>query len=412
MAYSDDCHYHILADQKGRPIAIRYQGPRRRSFWLVKFDTWFDKDFPGCLEALQIIENVTDWLGVGTRPTPSSLGRETMRYMYTTHNLQRHTCLPVACEEYIHAHGFGGISQSYFIGETIEEVTQNDKSFAYVSVWDHHPDGTPLWVNSDEIWDFPVWFGECKVTLKHELPVGLFAIRSNNRIYHPKLPGVYRTHLWKEHVEDLLERGIDVRVIKGWAWPTFTDDNTEWKEWVYNKRIRSPSKDVERMVKKVVVSAIGSFNRSRDVFTMVGPSRYDAETDYPVLYQSTPLNLWVHPERDSRSALMSHWTTYSIDRTNAHVLHLAYPFSVQNSLVLLETDAFFTKTLSRGNATYSRGNTGDNRVLSEFAKKGSVVPQLGQWLWKTHHNFKLWRPRMWTSDEEPARYGSLLRRIV
>lgn len=397
--WSNDPHYHILSDRKGKIIAIRHEGPKRRSAWLIEFSRWFDKDFPGPFEALKIISDTTDYLGVGTKPTPGSLGKETMRYIYELYNIRRRHCLPIACESYLSEHGFGGVMQSNFVGDTIPEVIQLDGASKYVSEWYRHPDGTPVWCTGSWIHDYATFFARVSVTIPFDLPMGLFPVRAKDwSVIYPTRKGRYTTFLWRERVDELNELGIQCKTKQGWAWPCITEDNVEWKKWMFDKRINAPTPEIERMTKKVAVSAIGSFLRGRDNFCIVGPERYSPEYDVPVLDGDIPLDLWVHRDYDFRSAIMPHWTLSSIDRANSDLIDISYPFSIKDQMVLLDVDSVFVNGVST--------------ITDSYSSKGSVIPYAGQWLWKRHHNFRVLRHRMWVSDEEPSRYGSLLDRIA
>lgn len=393
--WADTPGCRVLSASNGQVIHARLYH-KRKTAWMVHSDSW--GGYPD-VEFMKVMRATYEHMGVGVAPTPSSLGRATMRYIYDVQLLDRHTALPISCENYIDLHGFGGIAVTPKDHIRIDEVTQLDMSSAYLSTYDLHPDGTPEWFHGSpgHYW---TWFAKVSITIAHDIPLGVFPVRGKDkRVKYPTRKGMYITYVWKETAESAMWQGCAVEVHEGWGWPGYTTDNQHWAEWAYMKRYTSPSEDVESKVKRIVVSSIGSNGRDRSGFVVVGPSRYNPETDFPVPSPYGPLDLWVHPDRDNRSALMPHWNDYTVERTNRIVRDFAYPFAEEGSLVLIDYDSVFT--------TSPRGRNHIQKYSLE-----SIMCKPGTWLWQAHHNFRVLRHRMWISDEEPSRYGSLLHLVT
>ena len=388
--------HKVISNDTGKPLLARLMFGNRSS-WIVSTLSWQDPkenegvDYRFC----GLIQDVFDHLEVGPAPTPSSLGRQTMRYVYRRENLGYHTCLSLNCEDYLHKHDFGGIAISMYQHKSWDVMYQADLSSAWVAWYDLHPTQGACWFTGEPP-ECATWFGECIVKIHDELALGIFPVRrENGRVVYPTKRGVYKTHLWSETAKASERVGCDIRVIAGYSWPSFTDDNRRWAEWVYNKRYTSKSQEIERKVKKVAVSSIGSHGRGRNNHLLVGPENYDPERDYPAIDGSHGIDLWVHPDRDNRGASMVHWNHYTINRCNLAVREFAYPYAVNNTLILVDYDSIFTI---------------DETLPERVIKKKSAEAlncKPGTWLWELHHNFHIYKHRIWSSDETPGRYGKL-----
>jgi len=386
----------VIATDVGKVIAARLGS--RTTTWVVGIDSW-DGDNPGPPFIKELDEDF-DYIGVGSYPTPSSLGRGTMRHVYRTQRLGIHTALPVSCEQYLLSNGFGGIVVTPKSGIAVPEAYQQDLSSAWVSVYDKHPDKTPECFGAGaDLGKYVTWFGEVTIEVPNTLALGIFPVRKSDKgVKYPTRKGVYKTHVWSETAASAERQGCKVTVKEGWGWESWTEDNQSWAEWIFTKRQEANSERQEKRVKKVAVSAIGSQGRGRDCYVVVGPELYNPETDYPVCDGSAPLNLWVHPERDNRSPTMVHWNHFTINAANSVVRDFAYPYAERGELLLIDYDAAFV--------------TGSEPGTMRKGSVESLVCKPGTWLWKLHHNFRILRNRMWISDEEPARYGSLLKEVL
>jgi len=386
----------IIATDVGKVIAARLGN--RSTTWVVGYDSW-DGHNPGPDFIKELDEDFT-YIGVGSYPTASSLGRGTMRHVYREERLPPHTSLPVACEEYLLHNGFGGISVTPKSGIIVPEVYQQDMSSAWVSTYNRHPDNTPEWFTAGaDLSQYVTWFAEVEIEVTETLALGVFPTRlKSGRVKYPTRKGRYKTHVWKETADSAKRQGCKVSVDKGWGWVSWTEDNQAWAEWIFNKRQGANSDRQEKRVKKTAVAAIGSQGRGRDCYVVVGPELYNPETDYPVTHGQAPIDLWVHPERDNRSPTMVHWNHYTVNMSNSVVRDFAYPYAERNELLLIDYDAAFIVGSEPG--TMRKGSV------------ESILCKPGTWLWKLHHNFRILRNRMWISDEEPARYGSLLKGVM
>lgn len=385
----------VLCNKKGVPLMIRVK-TGNSSRWIISLSSWNLKPE---IESIEILIDSFDHIGLGSAPTPSSLGRRSMRDIYRLYSLRSHTSLPISCENMIKQRGYGGIVVSNRIGEVIDIVSKNDKSSAYLSEYWRNPEGTPEYFSYLESHsDYPTWFAKCVVKMNKDSALGYFPYRKKHQVSYPTRKGTYHTYLWRETAEICLANGCEVKILEGWGWPYFTEDNSKWTKWIYGKRLTSPSKEVEKVIKQIAVSAIGSMNRSRKGFCLVDSSRKSGE-DFPVMVENEPVDLWVHSDYDGTSALMPHWNNFTINQTNNNVREFALPYAERGELLLIDYDAVFT--IGEG--------AGEYKVKRHSIESLNCKP--GTWLWELHHNFQLLRNRMWISDEEPGRYGSLLERL-
>jgi hypothetical protein len=68
------------------------------------------------------------------------------------------------------------------------------------------------------------YFAKCIVCVARKLPLGVFPVRNENgyAVNYPTEPGIYKTYLWREQVEDAEIAGCDVEVIEGYYWRVLT----------------------------------------------------------------------------------------------------------------------------------------------------------------------------------------------
>lgn len=395
--------YSVFCNNRGVPLVVRVPVGRSSS-WIVPISSW---DLPAEIESLYVIERTLDHIGLGSSPTPSSLGRKAMRYVYQLHKLKRHTCMPLACEKFVHIHGFGGISVTKHIGSTFSEVSQLDVSSKYLAEFIEvdFPDGTPEWfTETDDLKDFSTWFARVRITIRKSLPLGIFPVRrSDHSVYYPVKKGVYDTYIWKE-TADIAREWCDVTTFEGWGWHKMTRDNSEWAIWLYKKKLSSPDAEVERKVKKIAVAGIGSLGRDRESYILSASCEKNNEDRgiycLPMCIGNNPIDLYIVPDFNQWYGLMGHWQKYCVASSNNDVRSFALPFAEKGDLILIETDGIFVK-----------GEEAGQRFLEKHSLEAVGCPP-GTWLWKLHHNFRVLRNRMWISDEEPDRYGSLLERIL
>lgn len=388
--------HKIIATDRGKILSARLRGARNRTSWVVASENWDENESKVNISFIQKMTIFYKHMDVGHFPTPASEGRATMRWVYFNNCLPYHTSLPLSCENYIHRHDHGGIVITPRDHITVDEVTQADMASAWVARWGIDPDGTASQFSGEV--DCATYFAECVVRVHNTLALGVFPVRrADGRVTYPTRKGTYKTFLWKESVEAARRVGCSVTVIEGWCWPDFTRDNEKWSAWIYHKRCTASSEWQERKVKKVAVSAIGSNSRGRDNYTVVGDANYNPEQDYPAIDGADAINLWVHRDRDDRSPCMVHWVGHTINLCNLSVRDFAYDFAVAGTLLLVDYDSVFV-----------RGQEARNRTIQKYTAE-AIACQPGTWLWKAHHNFRILRNRIWLSDEEPDRYGSLLK---
>lgn len=400
-AVRDDCS--VLCDGNGKPFAVRSE-TKNKSSWLVQFDSWFEgKDYKGPIESLDLVRRIYEHLGVGSAPTPSSLGRKTMRYVWREEKIMRHTCVPLACESFVRDYGYGGISivKQGAIGRTYSKMSEIDASQNYVGEVQFYkrPAGTPTnFSYLDQ--DYKTWFAEAKITIRQELPLGIFPVRKDDhRVYYPTERGVYTTHIWRETYDMAIQNDCDIQISEGWGWHSMTEDVQPWALWIFNKRISAPTKDVEKGVKKAAVSAIGSLGRGRDVWHLGEPGEDELQGGVPLIMDGIPIDIWAIQSYDINTAAMPHWQRHVVSCANNRVRNFALQYAEKGTLILIDTDGIFV-----------RGEEAGRKYIEKHSLQSVGVPA-GTWLSRLHHNFQILHNRMWISDEEPDRHGVLLERL-
>lgn len=395
-----DPRARILCTKEGRPILARIQAGKQTR-WLVSSRSWGNAEGPGSERGwLQSMADLYCYYGLGYCPTPSSLGVQLMRYTYAKNNFQRHSSCNRAVEEFIRNNAVGGIVATPFKRRRFAIMSMLDMASAWVSSYTLHPTGTAERINEQtNLNDYFEAFVECEIFIPRRLPLGPFPIRTNRksgqRVIYPTEEGVYKNvYLWKIQIDDCHRAGCLVSCKGGWGWRESTTDNSEWAKYAYEKRQGANNGFIAVQAKAINVAPIGRMFRSREGYILKGDTgnRHEGclgETQRSVQIVNSnrePVNLYVVPDVDQRSALMPHWYAYTIARCNSHVYNFALPYAKAGTLAMIDYDSIMT--------------TMD--VESMFIHKKSAeakhVPY-GTWLYTQLHNVHILNHRSFSSDE-------------
>lgn len=398
MAFDARCK--VLCTKNGLPILVRIQAGKSTR-WLVSSRQWGNTEGSGYERGwLQSMGNLYEYYGLGYRPTPSSLGVELMRKVYAANNFRRHSAPNNAAERFIREHAVGGIVQTPGKRRRYNSIAMLDMASAWVSSYTLHPTGTAEAINGQtDLQSYFEYFVECEVFIPNTLPLGPFPIRtgrkSGQRVIYPTAEGIYKNvYLWRIQIDDCRRAGCLVTVKKGWGWRESTTDNCQWAKYAYRLRQEANNGFIAQQSKAINVSAIGRMFRPRDGYILKGvdiqsEGGYETnETKSIQLVNSNrePVNLYVVPDVDQRSALMPHWYAYTIARCNSHVYNFALPYAKSGTLAMIDYDSIMT--------------TMD--VESIFIHKKSTeaksVPY-GTWLYTQLHNVHILNHRSFRSDE-------------
>lgn len=380
----------VLCNRFGRITMVRVKAHRHTS-WIIEPELW-DKDMPLDISSVARLTRLFNFLGVGVCVSPSSLGRQTMLMIYRLHNIERHTSVSVGVESYLLKNGFGGMAQTFGGKRRYMELSQVDMTSAFTAKFMLHPDGAPSYKeypNLDELDEYETYFMHVNVRLDRELALGIVPVKRTNRIAYPR-KGRFETYLWKEQV-DLLRSvcNPEITFYEGFAWQSMTDHNALWAEYIYTMR-RSAPRDLEPFLKKAAVAAIGRFASSRTNFVLVPEweaNPYDVMLDI----DGEPSIYYIHEEYNGTNAIMPHWQRYTVQTTTCELARFAYSHAERGDLVMLDHDGILTKGQPEG-------------AIAKYTPESIVCPP-GTWLWRKLHNVKVHANRIWTSDEEPFRYG-------
>lgn len=387
---ADDEKSKVLCSRRGKPFLARMQAKKNSSRWIVSCRSWGEQECSP--EFLQNMERLYEYYGLGFKPTPSSLGVELMRQVWKEYNLPRHTAPNLACEQFIRDNAVGGIVQTPGKGRYYNELMYLDMASAWVSMYVLHPTGTPIAFRGNNIECFSEFFCRCDIFVPSTLPLGCFPIRkaskTGQRVVYPTEEGVYRdVYLWGIQIEDCRRAGCIVNILNGYGWNSLTKDNFHWSEHAYRFRNGSNDGFITKQSKAINVAAIGRMFRPREQYSLTGNGDI-ALGDKPVFTEGRePLDLYLHKEYDSASALMVHWYAYTIASCNSHVYNFALPYAKEGRLVSIDYDSIMI--LENG----ERG-----RFIQKKSMEALECPP-GTWLYMMLHNVHVLNHRAFKSDE-------------
>lgn len=382
----------VLATKPGKHgakptfIILKKGGRGGGTRWITTFDRW---GVPPVLLSLRYLRDTFSYVGVGTYPTPASLGRQTQLYVYHLNGFKPHTSPSLAAEEFLSLNAVGGIVQTPGVGQHYERATQYDMASAYLSQYTYHPDGTAYYFqgNAGGYAHYATYFAKCTVRITRELPLGPFPIRVQDYrqpVRYPTLPGVYIAHLWKEQIDDARAAGCDVSIDFGYGWNRFTCDNGAWAAYAYFLRKNAPG-GLEPATKLTANGAMGKFAASRIHYQLS-----TQESLQPVIIGHEPIDLYIHETEDHSQYVNLAWYYYTIMRTNREVYHFALPYAIAGRLVALDYDSIVVVE--------------DSHERGHFLRKKSpptFYAPPGHWTWEPIYevSFPHNRHMVWKDEE-------------
>lgn len=384
----------VLCNKKGSALAVKFK-PERSSRWLSSGKTWGYRHVEPC--NLSDIENTFTHLGIGAYPTPGSLGMATMLHSWLTYGLRKHTMPGGWAEQFVRRYTIGGRVDTPGLGNYYEYLAELDMSSAYLSQYMVHPSGTAIPLVNGFVHSLVTYIAHCTVTIHKELALGPFPRRlPDRRITYPTLPGKYRVVLWKEQIEDCIEAGCTVSIQGGYGWSAYTADNNYWAWDIYQKRLDSPTEEVEAHVKAAIVAAIGRHGMGR-LHRILVPHGKEAELDVPVCNtvdgRGEPLDFYVHEIIDPYAANMVHWYSYTLMQCARRLYHLALPYAKQGRLVATNYDSILVIEENEC-----------EMYLKRYSPEAKICKP-GELRYQRLHNVKILAPRAIDCDEKTIRPG-------
>jgi hypothetical protein len=382
----------VLCDRNGKVLAIRVTGKGNKTRWIIQGKSWGVGQEGNRYQELSplFLKDMWDlyqYVGVGMAPTPSSLGNLLMKYIYTREGLKRQTCISLAAENYLHEYSFGGIINSPGMGLHYDELAKIDMASAYLSKWISHPIGSAIAFGHGHCDTFDTYFASCDIEVRRELALGPFPVKKERNIVYPTLPGIYRTHLWKEQVLDVIKAGAEVRVISGIGWRTASSDCEVWAKHVYWLRKRATDQFIESSLKRIAVSAIGRHSTQRKHYYLVPESRADPGAVPTISTNGEPLRYFVMEDYDGRTGYLVHFNKYTIMQCNREVYRFALPYAEQGRLVQMYVDSVLATSGS------------DTKLYIKRYSNEALLCEPGTWLLEYRHNVDV-IANGYTSDEE------------
>lgn len=387
-------HIETLCTKDGLPTmaCMRYKNYKR---WLVRSQVWNDDATPQFTESLH---NTFGYIGTGVKPSPSSVGRETMRKVWKDNRLGRYTNVSIACEDYLHDNCLGGIAVTPGIFRFTDEAILLDMKSAYPKHLRKLPCGAAsYYVDGSYLQYELIWFAKCIVTIPRTLPLGPFPVRQLvpshpvEKIQYPTDPGVYETYLWSFQAEDCKRAGCTVDVISGYGWRSVTDDPQQWVDYMYELRQSAPSDDIMRHTKHITNATIGSMGMGRLLHVLT--TEYTDGDKVCFNEEGLPIELFVHPKYVGDSSLMPHWMYANIAYTNSAVYNFALPFAIEGRLLMIDYDSIIVS-----------GSVDTSLYHEKRSSAGNAAP-IGSWLYTILHNCYIPAARSYESDEEMKRPG-------
>lgn len=360
--------------------------------WIVPITVW---DLEHTWESIELLDNFYRYMGSGTYPTPGSLGHAMMKEQWRRLNLPRHTVLNGRADAYLREHRVGGRCDTPGLGQAYEKTLELDRGSAYLAEYERHPTGAASWFKHGFCDNYVTYFARCSVSISKNLPLGPFPVRIwdnkfKSHLEYPSSPGMYEAFLWKEQVEECRSRDCGVFVHEGYGWYEFTHDNIPWAKLMYFKK-QEASKEMEPLVKQVIVKAIGRHAMENKLYILIPESQYQ-EGDIAIGEDSAFYLYFVRERIDTSSTNMLHWNIYTVDMCNLDLFRFAYHFAVDNRLILTNYDSVMVVPREED---YIRWQT----------KEQSRKYVVGAWGWTELHNVRIVAPRSYESDEKIVRPG-------
>ena len=391
--HSDVCE--VLSNKEGQPLAIRINGTRNQSRWIVPSTTWNRKIDENFLKDMRTLFTYYKII----KPTPGSLGRAILRRSFRENNEKRQTAPNALALRFLRYHGVGGrcdtLVHSYDeTGDIYPVLLELDMSSAYLAHFMQLPTGTSRWFINGHVEPFATYFCECDVTIHEELALGPFPVRTGrkeSKIVYPTLPGKFHTYLWKEQIEDAQQAGCTIDISHGIGWSDFTTATTDFCRYMHHSRILHTGMAIENDDKKIAVSTIGGFGMKQTYYRLTS----DDDGRYPAVLDDNhnPLDYYIEEYTDYKQPSMLHWRDFCIKECNRTLYKYALPYAKQGRLIMTNYDALLIVE-------------GDER--QRLARKHSLqalMVEMGDLRWQELTNVRIYGDRSLECDQKRIRPG-------
>lgn len=387
--------HSVFCTDVGRPSMIKlvYKGQSR---FVVRASLWNDSIAADSI-LLKGMRRTFNHIGLGVKPTPSSIGRETMRVAWIDHfgKYHRYRNQSIMCESFIKNTCSGPIVATPGLGTQHSTAVLLDRKSAFPTEMVQLPDGAAVWCQEGiALTDYPLWYGLCKVVINHDIPLGPFPVRvkgvsASNVVEYNTRPGEYDAYLWSLQVQDCINVGCEVYPQHGYAWQQTTDDAVVWTNSMYDLRQRAEDEEMAGYIKVITNSAIGGLGGNRKGHVLV-PEGQAVQGDVEMLTEyGEPTSFYIHEEHIMYKPFMYHWWHCNIARNNSAVFNFALPYASDNRLLWINFDAIMVT------------DRGDCHEYPD--KKLSTNAPMGTWTRELLHDVSISAARTYKSRERVIR---------
>ena len=259
-------------------------------------------------------------------------------------------------------HGVGGRAEKPTMKVPPGMVNELDMRSAYASCTTEIPFGPIVFLPSPQDNNlkrinarYATWWGECTVTITHQLKVGPFPFRANKHKpwTYPRKPGTYRgVWLWREEADACMRAGCIVTIQQCWCWEQLSNRLIPWKEEMegYRVEFERQGKLVEAaLVKRAIVAAIGRLGCHPLAYSLAQNYQkgdtilVDQKTNQPTLS-----NRFIHAEPVKECRLPTHFYAYILMRCRL-ALYERHRLEVEsgNTVYASNFDALYTRYRSK-----------------------------------------------------------------
>lgn len=394
--YSPFCD--VLSNKDGVPIAIKCNGKHNITRWIVPASIWdkrIDENFVSDMRTMY------KYYKVGMKPTPGSLGRAVLRRSLYLNHEPKHTAPNAIALEYLRMHGYGGrcdtMVEPYKVTQyTYDELLSVDMASGYLAHFMQLMTGTSHWFIGGHVKPYYTYFAECVVTIRKELALGPFPVRTGrkgSKIVYPTLPGTYHTYLWKEQIERAQSMGCSVNISSGIGWLDYTTCTSDFCSYMHNSRVSHTGTHLEPTDKKIGVSTIGGFGMKQTYYYLVSEEEADDSLAASLDDDNNPIDFFPKPFTDYKQPSMLHWRDYCIMLCNLTLFNYALPYAETGRLIMTNYDELIII------ATDEKQRYAQKHTLE------SLMCNMGDLRWQALTNVKIHGDRSLECDQKTVRPG-------